>query len=105
MALFPSYAGILIGGTTAAEAIHRSNLETRTLTVEGMTCEGCSALVRTVIKDVRGVLSVKVDYARKQVVISTESCCPAPVEAILQALEKAGYRGEVVEDSPSHVGR
>jgi hypothetical protein len=48
--------------------------------------------------DVSGVLSVKVDYARKQVVISTESCCPAPAEAILKALEKAGYRAEVIEN-------
>jgi copper chaperone CopZ len=109
VALFPSYAGILSRGTTEAEAIQRSNLETLTLTVEGMTCEGCSALVRKVIKDVRGVLGVKVDYAKKQVVISAESCCPAPVEAVLKALEKAGYRGKVIEYSlapaPAHPGQ
>jgi copper chaperone CopZ len=70
-----------------------------------MTCEGCSALVRKAVKDVRGVLSVKVAYAKKQVVISTESCCPAPAEAILQALEKAGYGAEVIENRPPHAGR
>jgi copper chaperone CopZ len=70
-----------------------------------MTCEGCSALVRKAVKDVRGVLSAKVDYARKEVVISTESCYPAPVDAILHALEKAGYGAQVIESSPPHAGQ
>jgi hypothetical protein len=38
-------------------------------------------------------------------VVATQTCCPAPIEAILDALEKARYRGEVVENSPSHSGR
>ena len=105
VAFFPSYAGILSGGTGETAAAHGSSPETLTLTVEGMTCEGCSALVRKAVKDVRGVLSVQVDFARTQVVIATESCGPAPVEAILRALEKAGYRGEVIENSPPHAGR
>jgi copper chaperone CopZ len=105
VAIFPSYAEILSGGTGETAAAHGSNPETLTLTVEGMTCEGCSALVRKAVKDVRGVLSVQVDFARKQVVISTESCCPAPVEAILRALEKAGYRGEVIGDRQPHAGQ
>jgi mercuric ion transport protein len=103
--LFPSYAGILIGGTGTAGTVHRLSPAILSLTVEGMTCEGCSALVRKAFKDVRGVVSVKVDHDGKQVVISTESCCPAPVEAVLQALEKAGYRGEVIENSPPRWGQ
>jgi copper chaperone CopZ len=104
VALLPSYAGILVGGTTKA-AVHGPSPETLTLTVEGMTCEGCSAPIRKAVKEVRGVLDVKVDYAKNQVVISTESCCQAPVEAILRALEKAGFGGEVIENSPPPAGQ
>jgi copper chaperone CopZ len=98
VAFFPSYAGILSGGTGATAAAHGSRPETLTLTVEGMTCEDCSALVRKAVKRVRGVRGVKVDYARKEVAISTEPCCPAPVDAVLRALEEAGYRAEVICD-------
>lgn len=105
VAFFPSYAGTLSGVTHETAAARGSSVGTLTLAVEGMTCEGCSALVRKAVQQVRGVLSVEVDYAASRVIVSTEPCCPAPVEAILRALEKAGYRGEVIENSPSHGGR
>jgi copper chaperone CopZ len=103
---FPSYLKFfLTGGETREPAMNSSLVRTTTFSVERMTCEGCAALVEKTIKEVPGVLSVQVDYDRKRAVVSTEACCPAPVEPIVQALEKAGYRGEVVEDSPSSTGR
>jgi copper chaperone CopZ len=99
---FPNYMKFfLTGGGTGEPALNSPLVRTTTFSVEGMTCEGCSVLVEKAIKDVPGVLSVKVDYDRKRAVVSTEACCPAPVVPIVQALEKVGYRGEVVEDSPS----
>ena len=105
VAFFPSYAGILSGGTGETAAAHGSSPKPLTLTVEGMTCEGCSALVRKAVNGVRGVQGVKVDYARKEAAISTEPCCPVPVEAVLRALEEAGYRAEVIGDRRPHAGQ
>jgi copper chaperone CopZ len=104
---FPQYVSFfLVGGTRTADPTGENPVvRTTSFTVAGMSCEGCSALVERSIKDVPGVLNVKVDYQKKQAVVSTEACCPVPTEAILQSLEKAGYRGEVVETTPTRMGQ
>lgn len=102
---FPKYVGFLAGGSGTGEATADDPLvRTTSFTVQGMSCEGCSANVETAIQDVPGVLRVKVDYEGKRVVVATEACCPVPSETILQALEQAGYRGEAVEDGQTHPG-
>jgi copper chaperone CopZ len=103
---FPNYVRFFLaeGGTNAIDA-NSPLVKTTTFSVKGMTCEGCAALVEKAVKNVPGVLGVKMDYDKKRVVVSTEACCPAPVEPVLQALEKAGYRGEVVEASPPQAGQ
>jgi copper chaperone CopZ/NADH:ubiquinone oxidoreductase subunit 3 (subunit A) len=99
---FPNYMKFFLsGGGSGEPAANNPLVRTTTFSVGGMTCEGCSVLVEKVIKDVPGVLSVKVDYDRKRAVITSEGCCPVPREAVLQALEKAGYHGEVIESNPS----
>jgi copper chaperone CopZ len=95
---FPQYMRFFLaeggcGGPTTDNPLVR----TTTFSVEGMTCEACAALVERAVKDVPGVLSIKVDYGRKRVVVSSEACCPAPTEAVLDALRAAGYRAMVVE--------
>jgi copper chaperone CopZ len=103
---FPSYVKFfLTRGGADAPAANNPLVRTTTFAVKGMTCEGCAALVEKAVKDVPGVLSVKADYDKKQVVVSTEACCPAPVDPVVQALEKAGYRGEVVGDNPPQEGQ
>jgi copper chaperone CopZ len=98
---FPNYMRFfLAGGGTGQPAVNSPLIRTTTFSVEGMSCAGCSVLVEKSIKEVPGVLSVRVDYDRKRALVATEACCPVPVEPIVQALDKAGYRGEVVEDSP-----
>jgi copper chaperone CopZ len=102
---FPSYMKFLLTGEgAAAPAANNPLVSTTTFAVQGMTCEGCAVPVEKAVKDIPGVLAVKVDYDKKRMVVSTEACCPAPVEAIVQALEKAGYRGEVIGDSPPRAG-
>lgn len=89
--LFPNYVGVFLGagdGETATTSMNRASLK-----VEGMTCEGCAALVKKAIRSVPGVLAVEVDYQKGQAVVGTEPCCPVPREGILAALEKAGYTG------------
>ncbi len=94
---FPKYMSIFLAGGSGEPATNDTLVRVTSFTVNGMTCEGCSALVEKVIKDVPGVLSVKVDYDRKRAVVGSEACCPAPTDAILDALQRAGYRAAVVE--------
>jgi copper chaperone CopZ len=102
---FPQYMKFfLAGGGADAPGANNPLVRITTYSVEGMTCEGCAALVEKAIRDVPGVLSVKTDYDRKRAVVTSEACCPAPDEDILQALGKAGYRGEVIENRLPQTG-
>jgi len=95
---FPSYMKFFMsGGGTEEPATNNPLVRTTTFSVEGMTCEGCSLLVEKAIKKVPGVLNVKVDYERKRAVVTSEECCPAPTEAIIDAVQAAGHRATVVE--------
>ncbi len=87
---FPSYVGAIIGvdGKSVTENMNQSVIK-----VEGMTCEGCSALVANAIRTAPGVLAVEVDYEKGEAIVGTESCCSIPKDSILSALEKSGYKG------------
>jgi copper chaperone CopZ len=103
---FPHYVKyFLIVGDADKPTMNTPLVRATTFAVRGMTCEGCAAMVEKAVKDVPGVLSVKVAYDKKTVVILTEACCPAPVDPVVQAMEKAGYQGEVVADSPPKAGQ
>jgi copper chaperone CopZ len=96
---FPKYVSFFLASREAeSETTAASPLVTKTtIAIEGMTCEGCSVTLEKTVKGVPGVLSAKVDYKNKQAVVSTEACCPFPKDAILKAVEDAGFSGEVVE--------
>ena len=95
---FPKYISFFAGRQAESENTATSPLVTKTtIAIEGMTCEGCSVTLEKTIKGVPGVLSAKVDYTNKQAVVSTEACCPFPRDAILKAVENAGFSGSVVE--------
>lgn len=99
---FPQYMKFFLTGEgTERPAANNPLVRTTTFSVEGMTCEGCAALVEKVVKEVPGVLSAKVDYDAKRMVVTSEACCPAPTEAVVQALQKTGYRAAVVEPDPT----
>jgi len=49
--------------------------------------------LKQTVKEVPGVLAVKVDYEKKQTIISTETCCAFPEDTVLKAIEDAGFTG------------
>jgi copper chaperone CopZ len=103
---FPQYMRFFLsGGGSGEPATDNPFVRTTTFSVEGMTCEGCAALVEKAVKDVPGVVSVKVDYDRKRAVVTSEACCPAPTEAVIDALRAAGYRATVVEADPAGTAK
>jgi len=66
------------------------------LSIEGMTCEGCSSTVAMAIRSVPGVLAVHVSYEEGQAVVGSEASGAVPQEKILAALNRAGYHGSFV---------
>jgi copper chaperone CopZ len=94
---FPKYVGLFLASreaeceTTATNPLVRKT----TIAIDYMTCEGCAVALESNLKDVPGVLSAKVDYNKKQAVVSTEACCPFPKDEILKTIENAGFVGAV----------
>ena len=60
---------------------------TAVFTVEGMHCSHCEAAVCRAVEDVPGVESAKASASRKTLTIKG----PAAVDAVREAVEKAGY--------------
>ena len=92
--LFPSYVGAFLGGDgrTITASMNRS-----VLTIEGMTCEGCSAIVAKAIRGVPGVVAVEVSYEDGQVAVGTEACCAFPRDPVRKAIKDAGYTGSILQ--------
>lgn len=59
----------------------------RTITVRGMSCEGCEASVVEALEDVSGVESASADRELEQASVSGD----APVDKLVAAVEDAGY--------------
>ena len=101
--LFPSYVGAFLGGdgSKVTASMNRS-----VFAIEGMTCEGCSAIAAKAIRGVHGVLAVEVSYADGQAVVGTEACCAVHTEKLLEAIRSAGYHGTLVpsESNLTQVG-
>jgi copper chaperone CopZ len=94
--LFPHYVGYLLRANShdeAATVVDNPLIRQTSIPVEGMHCEACTVRLRQALADVPGVLSVKVDYATSQAVVSTEACCVFPEDAVLKAVHDAGYTG------------
>lgn len=88
--VFPSYVGAFLGAEATGVA---ANMVHSVFVIEGMTCEGCSAVVAIAIRDVPGVLTADVNYADGKAVVGTEACCPVADELIMEAIKNAGYQG------------
>jgi len=91
--LFPSYVGGFLDGdgSKVTASMNRS-----VFAIEGMTCEGCSAIAAKAIRGVPGVLAVEMSYAKEQAMVGTEACCTVSNEKLLAAIESAGYHGTLV---------
>lgn len=61
-----------------------------TLTIEGMTCQGCVKSVQNAISDLNGVQNVTVDLATKQAVIDYDDTVLDKTQ-ITQTIEDAGF--------------
>jgi len=90
---FPSYVGLLFG--TGNQAVVTENMNRAVFQIDGMTCEGCATGVSETLRNLPGVIAVQVDYKADQANIQTPACCTFPKDAVLSAVENAGFMGKV----------
>lgn len=96
-AFFPSYAGIFLGTGNSQKATETS-APIVALRIEGMTCEACTAHIQKALADVPGVQSASVDYGSGTARVAVDAKAPPPREALVKAVERAGYRVNAERD-------
>jgi len=69
------------------------------LGIEGMTCASCVGRVEKALHAVPGVLNASVNLATERAQVQTTG--GVPVDALLTAVEKAGYRGAPASAEPA----
>lgn len=85
-------------GTSATEPTVQTVFQ-----IDGMTCEGCAAAVSESLRSVSGVTAVTVDFQSGRAYVQHPACRQLPKEAVLAAIEQAGFKGSLANDSPPTV--
>jgi copper chaperone CopZ len=86
---FPNYVGYLFGGSDSAHPRSDSGLVEWSMTVEGMTCQGCAAHIQSELLKIPGVLEAKVDYEQaRAVIVATSEVAETDLRKVVDA---AGY--------------
>lgn len=65
-------------------------MATTEFTVTGMTCNNCEAHVREEVEAIATVTHVEVDRRTGKLAVTTDGA-PAPRDAVLKAVDEAGY--------------
>jgi copper chaperone CopZ len=65
-------------------------MATVTLTVRGMSCDGCEEIVETALEEVDGVEDAEADQESETATVEGD----ADVDALVEAVDFAGYEGE-----------
>lgn len=69
--------------------VYRTEMETSTLTVVGMTCDHCVGAVKAEVAKIEGVTAVEVDLATGQVTVRSDG--PLDPGTLSAAVDEAGY--------------
>jgi len=77
--------------------------ETVVLKITGMTCGGCAGHVSKALTELEGVLSENVSYPGDRNTI-TYNPKKTTVEKIIAAIEKTGYKAEVIKAVETEKG-
>ena len=82
--------------TMVVQAGEQAAVQTRTFTVEKMTCAACPVTVKAAMSRVEGVRSVEVDFESKTATVTFDPAVTTADE-IAQASANAGYPAQVAE--------
>jgi copper chaperone CopZ len=98
LVFFPNYLGALLQGRP--NQAFDPNLDQYIVTVEGMDCAACAAGLKRQLQAVPGVRAAQVDFSKKLAVIAVPKGAPAPKEAVLTAINEAGFTGRFQDRGP-----
>lgn len=87
-----------VAGTSATEPAVEA-----TFKIDGMTCEGCAAAVSESLRSVSGVTAVTVDFKSGRAYVQHPAGSQLPRDAVLSAIEKAGFKGSLANDASPTV--
>lgn len=85
----PVSSGVTVAGVAGKSA-------QVTLAVSGMSCAACAAKVQKALLGVAGVRQAQVDVATGKVVVTVDET-KADQQAMIKALEQAGYRAQIAK--------
>ncbi len=92
-ATFPNYVGYLLADSTpAAATVPAGELATLNLRVEGMTCDGCAAVVQNALQKVPGVQSASASYPQGRAVVTFDPSSLPRTSSLVEAVERAGFQ-------------
>lgn len=74
-------------------------MNVQTLTIEGMTCNGCAARVAKTLKEIPGVSDAKVSLADKTAEVTSH--CAIDASLLTSAVESKGYHVILAEQRNS----
>ena len=74
------------------------NMETITLKIQNMHCSSCAMNIDGELEDMPGVKSASTSYARATTSVEYDPGL-LTVEKLLEAVKRAGYNGEVIEQN------
>lgn len=90
MAAFPRWASLLLTGNRASIG---PGAHTLSLKISGMNCAACTIAIKRSVEKVPGVISVDIDFAGRRAKV--ETALKADPQAVLKAVDEAGYKAEL----------
>ncbi|RYZ56327.1 MAG: mercuric transport protein MerTP [Sphingobacteriales bacterium] len=89
---FPYYSKAFYPKPSVQTAVvaQRTNIQTVTFTIKGMTCAGCEEHVNTELAKVPGMIQSVTSYAKRSSVVKFDKS-EATVEQLRSAIDKTGY--------------
>ena len=99
LAAFPYYSGTLVrafGGEPKAPLTVNIPTAHAVLSIQGMDCTACAALIEKNLTRIPGVHSANVSFERKVASINYDTRVVRP-ETLVKAIEKSGYKVTLVQ--------
>lgn len=95
---FPYWGDTFIGGQQEKVIIvDTTNVLSKIINIEGMTCEACEAIVEKVGAQVNGVINISASTSKKQVLVEYDKT-KTDIRTIMQAIGTTGYKTVSFED-------
>lgn len=93
-----------IADAAYASSVSPGGINRVSLDIEGMHCSSCAAIIEKSIRKVDGVKEANVNFAAEKASILVDESI-AQKEALIKAVEKAGYKASVTNQNPSDTDK